>query len=199
MNSKEQKQMLLDQLYKPLTNCQQCPLASQGRTNVVFGKGNPDATIMLIGEAPGADEDLKGRPFVGRSGKLLDQLLRAIGVQPEDTYITNIVKCRPPNNRAPLPTEASTCKKLLLRHQIKIIQPRVICTLGSIAINHLLDKEVKISKVRGTVLHFKTVTVIPTYHPAYILRNQTQLPTLASDLELVLEYSTKQQLTQIET
>lgn len=198
MNTKEQKQILLDQLYAPFLNCHQCPLGSLGRTNVVFGKGNPDARIMFIGEAPGREEDLQAKPFVGRSGKLLNEVLRAVGIQPEDTYITNIVKCRPPDNRAPLPNEAGTCKKLLLYHQIKIICPKVICTLGSVAINHLLDKDLRITKVRGQVMQFKTVTVIPTYHPAYILRNQTQLTTLASDLELVLEHATLENKTQSE-
>ncbi len=189
MNSKEQKQLLLDQLYAPWKNCHQCPLGNMGRSTVVFGKGNPDARIMLIGEAPGKDEDIQGKPFVGRSGKLLNQALLAAGILPEETYITNIVKCRPPENRAPLPYEANTCKKLLLHHQIQIIQPTVICTLGSTALNHLLETDLQITKTRGTLLQFKTITVIPTYHPAYIARNRSQLNTLISDLELVLKQS----------
>jgi len=193
LNIKEQKQLLLDQLYAPWTNCQQCPLGSMGRTTVVFGKGNPNALIMLIGEAPGKDEDIQGKPFVGRSGKLLNQVLQMVGIQPEDIYITNIVKCRPPENRAPLPIETSICKKLLLHHQIKIIEPKVICTLGATAINYLLEEDLKITKIRGTKLQFKTVTVIPTYHPAYILRNKSQLTTLISDLEMVLNHANQQE------
>lgn len=192
MNIKKQKQTLLDQLYAPLIACQKCPLGSLGRNNVVFGKGNPDAKIMLIGEGPGRDEDIQGKPFVGRSGKLLNELLIALGINPEETYISNIVKCRPPNNRAPLPDEANTCKKLLLHQQIKIIQPKVICTLGSTALNHLLDKDFQITKIRGTVLKFKAVTVVPTFHPAYILRNQSKLIILANDLELVLRLANQE-------
>lgn len=192
LNIREQKQLLLDQLYAPLTNCHQCPLGSMGRSTVVFGKGNPNARIMLIGEAPGKDEDIQGKPFVGRSGKLLNEVLQTVGIQPEDTYITNIVKCRPPENRAPLPVEASACKKLLLHYQIQIIQPKVICTLGATAINYLLEEDLKITKIRGTKLQFKNVTIIPTYHPAYILRNKSQLIALKNDLEMVLECSNQQ-------
>jgi DNA polymerase len=184
------KQHLLQELYAPYIQCQQCPLAFLGRTNVVFARGNPNAKILLIGEAPGKDEDIQGKPFVGRSGKLLNEVLQALTLSPEnDVYITNIVKCRPPNNRATLPIESITCKNLLLYNQIQIIKPHVICTLGATATNSLLDKELKITKVRGTHMKYGIITVIPTYHPAYILRNQSKLMTFTNDLELVLKLS----------
>lgn len=120
MNAKMYKQNLLNELYKPYQQCIACPLGSLGRTNVVFGEGNPDAELMFIGEAPGREEDKQGRPFVGRSGQLLNRILELAGIKRPDIFITNIVKCRPPNNRKPLPLEINICKKILLSNQIKI-------------------------------------------------------------------------------
>ena len=182
MTKKEIKQHCLDELYAPYKNCTQCPLSILGRTHVVFGRGNPDASLLLIGEAPGRDEDLEGKPFVGRSGKLLSKTLAALDIDEKSIYITNIVKCRPPQNRAPLPHESSICTKLFLEKQIKIITPTVICTLGSCATNLLLQATVGISKIRGIAQLYKNITLIPTYHPAYILRNPKELKTLAQDL-----------------
>ena len=184
MTKKELKQLLLEELYAPYKNCLHCPLSSLGRTHVVFGRGNPDARLLLIGEAPGKDEDLQGQPFVGHSGKLLSKALQTLEIDENDTYITNIVKCRPPLNRAPLPSESATCTKLLLHEQIKIISPSVICSLGSCATSLLLENNTGISKIRGTIQSYRSITLIPTYHPAYILRNQKELKTLLSDLIL---------------
>ncbi len=178
MNAKIYKQNLLNELYRPYTQCTACPLGSLGRTHVVFGEGNPDANLMLIGEAPGKEEDEQGKPFVGRSGKLLNHILSLVEVERSSIFITNIVKCRPPNNRKPSPLEINICKKLLLLKQIKIIRPKTICTLGSAAIQGLLEKDVKITKIRGTTLQLGTINIVPTFHPANILRNPKELKTL---------------------
>lgn len=183
MDAKIFKQELLTQLYEPYKKCLECPLGSLGRTTVVFGEGNPDADLLFIGEAPGKDEDIQGRPFVGRSGQLLTRALTLVGIPREEVYITNIVKCRPPANRAPLPLEAATCMSLLLFNQIKIIRPKVICTLGSIALNALMQKPFAITKVRGVPLEKDGFLVFPVYHPAYILRNNTQAESWMSDLK----------------
>ena len=174
---------LLNQLYKPYYNCKACPLGTLGRKHVVFGEGNPDAKLMFIGEGPGKEEDLQGKPFIGRAGQLLNRSLEAIGIQRKDVFITNIVKCRPPNNRTPTPTESQTCKNLLLIKQIQIICPKVICTLGSAAIQGLLGKKtLKISQIRGKKILIEEIIVVPTYHPAYILRNPKELKILIADL-----------------
>ncbi len=186
MDSANYKKQLLERLYAPYNQCARCPLGKLGRTHVVFGEGNPDASLMFIGEAPGQEEDIQARPFVGRSGKLLTRVLEAFGVSREQVFITNIVKCRPPNNRKPFPGESKTCKNLLLLNQIKIIKPRVICTLGAAALEGLLEKEVKISQTRGKAIVFDSTTLIPTYHPAYILRNPKELKALIKDIELAL-------------
>lgn len=189
MTKKEIKQFCLDELYAPYKNCTQCPLGTQERTHVVFGRGNPDAHLLLIGEAPGRDEDLQGQPFVGRSGKLLSKTLEALDIDEKKLYITNIVKCRPPQNRAPLPHESTTCTKLLLEKQIKIIAPSVICALGSCATNLLLENTTGISKIRGVAQPYKSIPLIPTYHPAYILRNPKELKTLAHDLQTAYHFA----------
>lgn len=191
MDVKNFKQNLLNQLYEPYKKCIQCPLATLGRTNIVFGEGNPDAAIMFIGEGPGRDEDLLGRPFVGRSGKLLNHIFELVGINRSDVFITNIVKCRPPNNRAPLPEESGTCKKILLQKQIQIIRPQIICTLGSSALSNLIDKEVKISRLRGILITDQQIQILPTFHPAYILRNNKELPLFAKDIQTVFELSKK--------
>ena len=185
MTPKTFKQELLDALYAPYKKCLQCPLGFLGRTTVVFGEGNPDADLLFIGEAPGKDEDIQGRPFVGRSGQLLNRALKLVGIEREDVYITNIVKCRPPNNRVPLPAETGPCMDLFLFNQIKIIKPRIICTLGSVALNSLLGKAHFISKVRGTQIAYNDMIIIPTYHPSYILRNQSQAPNWLSDFKAI--------------
>ncbi len=191
MDIKEYKQQLLEKLYAPYTNCTRCPLGTLGRTKVVFGDGNPDARLMFIGEAPGQDEDRQGKPFVGRSGKLLTKLLELAGIERKDVYISNIVKCRPPNNRKPLENEASICTKLLLFNQIKIIRPKIICTLGASALQGLLNNyEIKISQVRGRPIVadcLPNIIIMPTFHPAYILRNPKEMTTIFDDIQKALE------------
>jgi uracil-DNA glycosylase len=177
------KQQLLDALYAPYKNCTLCPLGTAGRTNTVFGRGNPDANLLLLGEGPGKDEDQQGAPFVGRSGKLLSKTLGSLGIEEESIYITNIVKCRPPNNRAPLPNEVSTCTQLFLENQIKIIRPHIICTLGTSALKSLIDTPLGITKTRGVSQPYKGIYLLPTYHPAYVLRNRKQLPFFSQDIQ----------------
>ena len=165
--------------------CHKCDL-SKTRTNVVFGAGIFSSKIMLIGEGPGQQEDQNGRPFIGKAGKFLDKLLESQDISREkNIYICNIVKCRPPDNRQPLPNEMGTCKQILLAHQINIIRPTIICTLGASALTGLMEKPFKITKVRGQLLSFGTIKLIPTYHPAYILRNPKELTQFAEDLTLV--------------
>jgi uracil-DNA glycosylase len=182
MDSKAYKSMLLEALYDPYRQCHTCPLGTMGRTTIVFGHGNPDAHIMFVGEGPGRDEDLQGLPFVGRSGQLLNHIFDAVGIKREEVFITNIVKCRPPHNRQPAPGESNTCKQILLLNQIKIIQPKIICTLGASALTCLTNQDYKITKIRGKKLSFLDKILIPTYHPAYILRNPRELNAFADDL-----------------
>jgi uracil-DNA glycosylase family 4 len=184
MTKKELKQFLLEELYAPYSNCTQCPLGSLGRTHVVFGRGNPDAQLMLIGEAPGRNEDLQGTPFCGQSGKLLSKLLKTAEIDENDLYITSIVKCRPPKNRQPRPNEVAICSSILLEKQIKIIAPSVICSLGACATNLLLTPGSVMSQLRGTIHKYGSITLIPAYHPAYLLRNPKGLVPLLEDLKL---------------
>ncbi len=194
MDPKSYKQTLLNQLYEPYKNCTMCPLGTLGRKSVVFGEGDPDANLMFIGEGPGRDEDEQGRPFVGRSGQLLTRTLAAHNTKRENVFISNIVKCRPPDNRTPTELESTTCKKLLLEKQIKIIRPAVICTLGSTALTHLTGKQFKITSTRGKILEQDGVMVIPTYHPAYILRNPSEISTFSNDIKFALEQAQTRQI-----
>jgi len=195
MNIKAFKQDLLNRLYEPYKQCTQCPLGTLGRTNVVFGEGDPDAKIIFIGEGPGQEEDRQNRPFVGRSGKLLTQTLSTLGLSRKDVYITNVVKCRPPSNRNPLPQESTTCKNILLFNQIKVINPYTIVTLGATALQAFQKRKVSITRMRGKVMTTNNVNLVPTYHPAYILRNPKELSTLTSDIKLAIEISKKQRRT----
>jgi len=181
-----QKQLLLDKLYEPFKNCTQCPLGTLGRSKVVFGSGNPNARLLFVGEAPGRDEDAQGLPFVGRAGQLLTKIIEAMGLARSDVYIANVVKCRPPENRAPTPLESGTCKDLMLYKQIDIINPIIICTLGSIATQGLLGPTVAISKVRGTFQHYKNYLVVPTFHPAYLLRNPEAKKYVWDDVQKIM-------------
>lgn len=183
MDAKKYKQKLLEELYAPYHDCQSCPLGSLGRMHIVFGEGNPNARLLFIGEGPGKEEDRQGKPFIGRSGQLLNRIFELVGIERTQIFITNIVKCRPPNNRQPSSMESAICKKLLLIPQMKIIRPTVICTLGSAALTGLLDMPVKITKMRGQPIAFDETTLIPTFHPAYILRNPKSLPLFVDDLE----------------
>lgn len=188
------KEEQLKKLYEPYLQCALCPLAKLGRNSVVFGEGNANAEILFIGEGPGKEEDLSGRPFVGRSGKLLDRALKSADIDRSDVYITNIVKCRPPQNRKPSLIESSTCTNLLLKKQIAIIQPKIICTLGAAALEGFISKETLISRARGTLIKTEIGIIMPTYHPAYILRNPKKLELLIADLEFA-----KKQISTIQT
>lgn len=172
---------LMSKLKENVLLCKKCRLANN-RTNVVFGEGNINAKLMFIGEGPGAEEDIQGRPFVGRAGKLLDKMILAMGLAREEVYIANIVKCRPPYNRAPFRDEAEMCKPYLIE-QINIIKPDLIICLGSIATNYLLDINVSITKVHGSLKEFNGISVIPTFHPAYLLRNPGKKAEAWEDLK----------------
>lgn len=179
-------QQKLDALKQQYAGCTRCPLATQGRTNIVFGHGNPNAKLMFVGEGPGRDEDLQGLPFVGRAGKLLTKIIEAMGIRRADVYISNVVKCRPPHNRAPLPDESQTCKAIILYKEIEIIKPKVICTLGAVATQELLEQPVSISRVRGTFFDFNGVQVMPTFHPAYLLRNPAKKREVWEDMKKLM-------------
>lgn len=160
----------LDSLNQMICTCQKCPLG-QSRTKFVFGVGNPNADIVVIGEAPGADEDRTGEPFVGLAGQLLTKILAAIQLQRSDVFICNILKCRPPGNRTPERFEVEQCEPYLLK-QLELIKPRFILALGLTAANTLLNKKARMGELRGTVHDYHGIKVIVTYHPAALLRNQ---------------------------
>ena len=159
----------LDELNGLINTCTKCSLGST-RTKFVFGVGNPNTRAMLIGEAPGADEDKQGEPFVGKAGKLLNDILKAIHFEREDVYIANILKCRPPGNRDPQPSEMETCMPYLMK-QIDLIKPKVILCLGRVAANGLLDKKMTLGALRENIYDWNGITVVVTYHPAALLRN----------------------------
>lgn len=175
-------------LYALYNQCTACPLGTAGRKQVVFGKGNPESSVVIIGEAPGSQEDEQGKPFVGRSGQLLTRTLASIGVHVEDVYITNIAKCRPPNNRPPTEFESTTCGTLLLKRQLDIMQPKIICTLGATAFYYFCGNLQTITKARGQIFKVKDFLLLPTYHPAYLLRNNSMLPIFQKDLQTVFTY-----------
>jgi DNA polymerase len=155
-----------------VSSCTRCAL-HESRTQTVFGVGSPDADWMIIGEAPGAEEDRRGEPFVGRAGKLLDEMLRAVGQERGSVFIANILKCRPPNNRDPKPEESSQCRGYLER-QIQLVQPKIILAVGRIAAQLLLDTDTPVGRLRGTIHNLDEVPLIVTYHPAYLLRSPSQ-------------------------
>ena len=159
----------LEALQRAVLSCRRCPLA-ETRDKVVFGEGDRRARLMFIGEAPGGDEDRQGRPFVGRAGQLLTRIIESIGLERKDVFIGNILKCRPPGNRNPMPGEIAACTPYLLK-QIELIRPEVICALGKFAAQTLLNSERPISRLRGTFYDYHGIKLMPTYHPAYLLRN----------------------------
>lgn len=175
---------LLEEIRAELGDCQRCKLAG-GRQHIVFGEGNPNAELMFIGEAPGADEDRRGRPFIGRAGQLLAKMIEAMGKRREDVYIANILKCRPPGNRDPEPDEVSVCEPFLLR-QIRVIRPRVIVGLGRIAVQTLLKEKTPISRLRGRWHLYADIKLMPTFHPAYLLRNSAGKKPAWDDLQQVM-------------
>ena len=175
----------LDEIYTDIDDCRQCKL-SERRNHIVFGVGDPKARLVFIGEGPGYDEDKKGEPFVGAAGRLLNKIIQAMNLSREDVYISNIVKCRPPGNRNPLPDEIKTCLPFLKR-QIAAIQPEFICTLGSVAVQSLLNIREPISKLRGNLYKYNDITVIPTFHPAYLLRNPEKKRDVWEDMKKLME------------
>jgi uracil-DNA glycosylase family 4 len=165
-------------------DCTRCKL-HKGRNKIVFGDGNSQAQLVFVGEGPGADEDIQGLPFVGRAGKLLTQMIEAMGLQRKDVYICNVVKCRPPENRAPEPDEVATCSPYLLR-QIDVIRPKVIVCLGAVAAKTLLETTKGISQFRGQWLPWRGHKLMATYHPAYLLRNPNAKGEVWKDLQKVM-------------
>jgi len=175
----------LTEIRAELGECQRCKLHT-GRTNIVFGVGNPDARLMFVGEGPGADEDEKGEPFVGRAGQLLTQIIKAMGLERDDVYIANVVKCRPPGNRNPEPDEIDACSPFL-QAQITSIRPTVIVALGKFAAQTLLKTETPISRLRGQFHLRDGIAVMPTFHPSYLLRNPAAKREVWEDMKMVMK------------
>ncbi len=174
-----------EQLILACKGCQLCELGNL-RTNIVIGRGNTKSQVMFIGEGPGEQEDLKGEPFVGAAGQLLDVLLEALMFKPDDYYIANIVKCRPPNNRVPNDQEAEKCLPYL-RNQVALIRPRIIVCLGSTAARYVISKDIKITQIRGQWHEQKGCWIMPTFHPAALLRDSTKKALLFKDIKAVKE------------
>lgn len=171
----------LDAVRELALGCPRCRLA-ETRGHVVFGEGNPDADVLVVGEAPGADEDRTGRPFVGKAGKLLDLLLASVGFSREQVYICNVLKCRPPSNRNPQPDEVEACSPYLLR-QVELVRPRAILAFGTFAAQTLLQTDTSIGRLRGRVHEYQGVPLVPTYHPAALLRNNGWVRATWEDLQ----------------
>lgn len=169
-----------------LGDCTRCPLHKQGRKQIVFGVGNPRADLMFIGEAPGADEDIQGEPFVGRAGQLLNNMMKAMGLRREDVYIANIIKCRPPGNRTPEREECETCSPYLFR-QIEVIKPKAIVALGAVAAKTLLAINAPMAELRGRWYDFRGTKLAVTYHPAFLLRDPRQKKEAWKDLQMVMK------------
>ncbi len=165
--------------------CARCKLAG-GRTRLVFGVGNPHAELMFVGEGPGADEDVQGEPFVGKAGQLLTRMIEAMGYRREDVYIANVVKCRPPGNRDPEPDEIAACEPFL-KAQIAAVRPKVIVALGRFAVQTLLRDPTPITRQRGAWRDYEGVRLLPTFHPAYLLRNPAEKAKAWADLQLVMK------------
>lgn len=168
-----------------LIDCDRCPL-SKGRSQVVFGVGNPKAELVFVGEAPGREEDAQGEPFVGEAGKLLDRILIAMGLERSQVYICNVIKCRPPKNRDPFPDEIATCEPFL-KQQLERIKPSMIVSLGKFATQTLLQSDVAISRLRGKWHSYQGIPLMPTYHPAFLLRNPASKRDVWEDMKQVLQ------------
>ena len=182
----QQSSETFEEIWSDIGDCTRCPLY-QGRTNIVHTDGNRKARLMFVGEAPGADEDAQARPFVGRAGQLLTKIIEAIGLKREEVLIGNVNRCRPPGNRPPTPEEASMCKPFLLR-EIAVVQPEVIVVLGNTAMKNLLDLKQGITRVRGEFQNYQGVKVMPTFHPAYLLRDATKKKETWQDMKKVRDY-----------
>jgi DNA polymerase len=178
------KEKDISTLIGDMSNCTKCKLA-RNRTKLVFGEGNLNAKLVFVGEAPGRDEDLSGRPFVGRAGKLLTKIINAMDMKREDVYILNIVKCRPPENRNPQDDEIRTCEPFMLK-QLEIIKPEIICTLGTFSSQTLLKTKEPISKIRGRFFDYHGIKLMPTYHPAFLLRNQNKKREVWEDMQKIM-------------
>src|SRR5664280_3173745 len=179
------KEEQLTKLCQEMANCQLCQLAKT-RHNLVFGDGNSHAQIVFVGEAPGADEDEQGLPFVGRAGQLLTKIIEAMGIKRKEVYICNILKCRPPGNRNPLPGEISLCEQFL-KKQLQAISPQVICALGTFAAQTLLQTDIPISALRGRFHSYEGIKLMPTYHPAYLLRNPSAKKLVWEDVQMIMK------------
>jgi DNA polymerase len=175
----------LEKIRADIGDCTRCPLAYGGRRNIVFGNGDPNARLMFVGEGPGADEDEQGLPFVGKSGQLLNNMIAAMGLRREDVYIANIVKCRPPANRAPEPVEANTCTQFLVR-QMDIVQPEVVVALGATAATYLLGLKQTLASLRGQFHTVRGAKCLVTFHPAFLLRDPTKKGDAWKDLQMVM-------------
>ncbi|MBD0371712.1 MAG: uracil-DNA glycosylase [Pyrinomonadaceae bacterium] len=178
---------MLEDIWNDIGVCMRCPLCCQGRSKVVNSEGNRKARLMFVGEAPGADEDAQGRPFVGRAGQLLNKIIEAIGMSREDVFIGNVNRCRPPQNRTPTTQEAAICKPFLLR-EIAIVRPDVIVVLGNTAMKNLLDTKEGITKLRGKFQDYRGIKVMPTFHPAYLLRDPSKKREAWDDMKKVRDY-----------
>jgi DNA polymerase len=176
----------LEELRAQIGDCRRCKLCS-GRTNLVFGVGHPNARLMFVGEGPGRDEDIQGEPFVGRAGQLLtDIITKGMGLKREDVYIANVVKCRPPENRNPEPDEVAACEPFL-KKQIDLVRPEIIVGLGKFAVQTLLQSKVPISKLRGNWHRYHGIKLMPTFHPAYLLRNPADKKLVWEDIKKVIK------------
>jgi uracil-DNA glycosylase len=175
----------LEEVRVELGDCRRC-LLHRTRHRLVFGEGNPKADLVFVGEAPGADEDAQGRPFVGRAGQLLTKIIEAMGLKREEVYICNILKCRPPGNRNPQPDEIASCEPFLIR-QLEAIHPRVICALGTFAAHALLKSDAPVSVLRGRFHSYQGIPLMPTYHPAYLLRNPGAKKQVWEDVQVIMK------------
>jgi len=185
-NAEALKAESLQELRAAIGDCRRCKLCS-GRTHLVFGVGNPNADLMFVGEGPGRDEDLQGEPFVGRAGQLLtDIITKGMGMKREDVYIANVVKCRPPDNRNPEPDEVAACEPFL-KKQIELVRPRIIIGLGKFAVQTLLQSKIPITKVRGNWHSYHGIKLMPTFHPAYLLRNPADKKLVWEDIKKVIK------------
>jgi len=186
MHSNRGEVSSLEELRDDIGDCRRCKLHS-GRTHVVFGIGNPNAKLMFVGEGPGRDEDLKGEPFVGRAGQLLtDIITKGMGLTRDDVYIANVVKCRPPQNRNPEPDEVASCEPFL-KKQIELIRPTIIVALGKFAVQALLQSKVPITRLRGNWHTYMGIKLMPTFHPAYLLRNPADKKLVWEDIKKVMK------------
>jgi DNA polymerase len=176
----------LEEIRKELGDCKRCKLHRTRRT-IVFGEGNKKAKLMFIGEGPGYDEDVQGRPFVGKAGQLLTKIIQSIHLEREEVYIANIIKCRPPQNRNPEPDEIKSCSPFLMK-QIQAIQPKIICALGTFAAQTLLRTDAKITSLRGKMFDLQGIKVLPTYHPAFLLRNPDKKREVWEDMKQIAEW-----------